>query len=121
MTPAITPVSAYAPQVLVDVRAIDSNQNVVHELAAPITISITFRPAAGVNGRLAKIYTVNDQGATQELQTTVVDNWDGTFTATAVTWHLSPFQVFAPSAGTVVPLYNFPLVANSAPFIVAGW
>ena len=115
--PAITPVAQDQLIVAIVVSATDAQGNPIHTLSAPLQISITFA-ASSFNPFLAQIYTLDANGQTQALPTRVTDNGNGTFTATAVTTHLSPFAVYAPGLKTPVPLAYLPLIAKQSP---AGW
>src|SRR5262249_45501003 len=101
-----------APQLAIVVTATDAAGGPVTQLAVPLTLHLTFTPAAGANPLLARVYTLDPQGNAQELPTHVVDNHDGTYTATAQTTHLSPFNVYAPGLPTPVPQIFIPSVSR---------
>ncbi len=98
--PAITP-SDPVEQLLfaVEIDATDASGNAIHDLSAPLTISIRFTPLLGQNALLAQIYTIDKNGNSQALPTLVTANGDGSYTAVAQTRHLSPFEIFAPDVG----------------------
>jgi len=115
--PAITPIAQDQQIFAVQIDATGAN-GPIHTLSAPLQISITFRPALNINPLLAQIYTI-DNGQTQALATRVTNNGDGTFTATALTTHLSPFVVEAPGVGTPIPEAYVSLALNNRPG--GGW
>jgi len=118
--PAITPTSPQDQPILsIEIDATDAGGNAIHDLSAPLTISIRFTPPSGINAMLAQIYTVDSFGNSEALATQVTANGDGSFTAIAQTSHLSPFEIFAPGVGTPVPLSYLPAVSDDS--VMAGW
>ncbi len=113
------PLSAYQLILPVEIDAQNTLGTPIHQLGSPLTIRITFTAPRGLNPFLAQIYTVDAQGNTQVLPTTVTDDGGGIFTATAQTLHLSPFGLFAPQTGAKVPLAYLPDVIEGA--AVGGW
>ncbi len=118
-TPPITPKAATLQDVwALEIDAVDSQGTPIHHLSAPMSISVRFWPPDGSNPLLAQIYTVDEVGETQQLPTTVTPNGNGSYTAVALTSHLSPFVLFAPGIGTPIPLAFLPAVSDGTG---AGW
>ena len=64
---------------------------------------------AGQDSNDIRLYTIDPgTGFSQALATSVTDKHNGTFMATATTSHLSPFVLFGPNVGTLVPLSFLP-------------
>jgi hypothetical protein len=115
---AITPTSGYDLVLAIEIDAVDANGNSVHQLSAPLAISIQFVPSSGQNVWLAQIVTTSG-GTTEALPTNVTANADGSYTFTAATTHLSTYALVVPGIGTPVPQVYVPLIARDGP--VAGW
>jgi hypothetical protein len=75
------------------VDGFDDNGNAVTTLPGPVTLTVKFTPAVGTDPTTSVIYTIDHNGQTEALATTLTDNGDGTFTAMATITHLSPFSV----------------------------
>jgi hypothetical protein len=116
-TIAVTPIEPQMtplPGTALELSAADNSGQPVHQLAQPVTITISFRSPAGVNPLAAEIYTIDVNGQTEELVTTVQPQGHGAYAATATTSHLSPFVVLAPAfanPGLDRQIY-LPFVAN---------
>jgi hypothetical protein len=102
------PTSQFQTDVVFAVDATDAQGNALQRLAYQIALSVRFTPLAGTNARLLRIETLGLAGDAEPVPALVRDNGDGTFTATAVLSHLSPFAVFTPSNGALVPQLIFP-------------
>ena len=107
----VSPPAARTPLAAVSVKAYDSSGAPLTSFGAtPLTVSVGFAPPPAVDPARAEIDTLDPVShLTQRLATAVVNNADGTYTATASTPHLSPFVVTLPQpAGTVATVLGGP-------------
>ena len=96
----------------IQVNALDSLGQSIGTFDEPVTLRITLNPPGGINGNLARVFEVDEQGDTQELPTGVTVNSDGSITVTAYPTNLATFVVAAPGNGMLVPAIYIPFVPN---------
>ncbi|HZU72747.1 MAG TPA: hypothetical protein VE990_08250 [Acidimicrobiales bacterium] len=108
--PVTVPV-AHSQLAAVVVKAYDSSGALQTSFAtSPLTVTLVFAGTTTTLPAKAEIDTIDPAtGDTQRLATTVSQNSDGTWTASAQTTHLSPFVVTAPeTAGAVTTILGGP-------------